>query len=103
MATEAQTDDRVGKIEDYFDFVADDDIRLKGTRIGIEHVLYQSIHRARTPKQIARRYRTITLAQIYATLLYYETYREALDPYLADHVGFALTQRHSTDRPDRGG
>ncbi|MGH2367163.1 MAG: DUF433 domain-containing protein, partial [Chloroflexota bacterium] len=28
------------QLEDYFDFLAPDDIRLKGTRVGIETVLY---------------------------------------------------------------
>ncbi len=32
------------QLEDYFDFLAEDDIRLKGTRIGIETVLCEHIH-----------------------------------------------------------
>ena len=28
------------QLEDYFDFLAADDIRLKGSRIGIESILY---------------------------------------------------------------
>ncbi len=28
------------KLEDYFDFISDGDIRLKGHRIGIDDVLY---------------------------------------------------------------
>ncbi len=37
------------QLEDYFDFFAEDDIRLKGTRVGIETVLYNFIHRQRSP------------------------------------------------------
>lgn len=37
------------QLEDYFDFHAGNDIRLKGHRIGIESVLYEYIHRAQTP------------------------------------------------------
>lgn len=34
------------QLEDYFNFWAiDDDIRLKGTRVGIETILYDFIHR----------------------------------------------------------
>ncbi len=40
------------KIEDYFDFIAPDDIRIKGTRVGIENVLYEYIYRNRTPEEI---------------------------------------------------
>ena len=31
------------KLETYFDFLAPDDIRVKGTRIGIESVLVQEL------------------------------------------------------------
>ena len=41
------------QLEDYFNFLADDDIRLKGTRIGIETVLFDYLFRARTPEEIA--------------------------------------------------
>ncbi|NEO73017.1 hypothetical protein [Moorena sp. SIO3H5] len=40
------------KIEDYFDLIAPDDIRIKGTRVGIENVLYEYIYRNRTPEEI---------------------------------------------------
>ena len=32
------------QLDDYFDFLAPDDIRIKGTRIGIETVLWDFIH-----------------------------------------------------------
>lgn len=41
------------QLEDYFDFLSPEDIRIKGTRIGIEHILYEYIHRAETPDAIA--------------------------------------------------
>ena len=59
------------QIEDYFNFLAEDDIRIKGTRIGIESVLYEYIHRSQTPEAIAEHFRTLTLEQVYATILYY--------------------------------
>ena len=39
------------QLEDYFDFLAPNDIRLKGSRIGIESVLYEYIHRGKTPEE----------------------------------------------------
>jgi len=57
------------KLEDYFDFLAPDDIRLKGTRVGIESVLYEYVHRLQTPEAIAQRFPTLTLDQVYATIL----------------------------------
>lgn len=41
------------QLEDYFDFLAPDDIRIKGSRIGIETVLYDYIHKAMTAEEIA--------------------------------------------------
>lgn len=37
------------QLEDYFDFLSEDDIRIKDTRIGIESVLYEYIHRDQEP------------------------------------------------------
>ena len=42
------------QIEDYFDFLAPDDIRVKGTRIGVESILYEHIHRGQPPELSAR-------------------------------------------------
>jgi hypothetical protein len=39
------------QLEDYFDFLRPDDIRIKGHRIGIETVLYEYIHRAKTAEE----------------------------------------------------
>lgn len=71
------------QLEDYFDFLAPDDIRIKEHRIGIESVLYQYIHRAQTPEEIAERFPTLTLDQIYATILYYLRNKPKIDAYLA--------------------
>jgi uncharacterized protein (DUF433 family) len=70
-------------VEDHFDFHAPDDIRIKGSRIGIESVLYEYIHRSRTPEQIAAQFDTLTLEQVYATILYYLHNRQAVDAYVA--------------------
>ena len=70
------------QLEDYFDFLAPDDIRIKGHRIGIESVLYEYIHRAQTPEEIAERFPTLTLDQIYATILYYLRNKPQVDAYL---------------------
>jgi hypothetical protein len=41
----------------YFRRLSPDAIRIAGTRIGIETVLYDYIHRSRTAEQIADEYR----------------------------------------------
>ena len=72
------------QLEDYFTFLAPDDIRIQGTRVGIETILYDFIHRKRTPEAIAQSYRTVTLENVYATILYYLHNQAAVDAYLAD-------------------
>lgn len=65
------------QLEDYFDFQRPDDICLKGTRVGIENVLYEYIYRSRTPEEVVTCFSTITLEQVYATILYYLQNKEA--------------------------
>lgn len=73
------------KLEDYFDFLASNDIRIKGTRVGIETVLYDFIHRSHAPETIAQSYPTLTLEQVYATITYY-LHEEAVNRYLSDWI-----------------
>jgi uncharacterized protein (DUF433 family) len=68
-------------MESYFDFLSPDDIRIKGTRLGIETVLDDYLGGA-GPEEIAARYRTLTLEQVYATITYYLHKREEIDKYL---------------------
>ena len=68
-------------MENYFDFLSPDDIRIKGTRIGIETVLDDYLSGA-GPEEIAARYRTLTLEQVYATITYYLHKQEEIDKYL---------------------
>lgn len=72
------------QLEDYFNFLALDDIRVKGTRIGIETILYDFIHRKWSPEQIAQTYPSLTLEQVYATILYYLHNQEIVNAYLND-------------------
>lgn len=72
------------QIEEYFDFLAPDDIRIRGHRIGIETVLDEYLRRGRRPEQIQTSFPSLGLDQVYATILYYLRNREAIDVYLAD-------------------
>jgi uncharacterized protein (DUF433 family) len=70
------------QLEDYFDFLAPNDIRVRGTRIGIETVLVDYLENGLYAEEIAARYPTLTLEQTYATLAYYWRNREQVDAYL---------------------
>ncbi len=81
------------QLEDYFDFLAPDDIRIKGHRIGIEDVLYEYLFNAKSPDELQRRFPTLTLEQIYATLTYYHRNQAKIDAYLNDWLEFGKRMR----------
>lgn len=78
------------ELESYFEFLSPEEIRLKGTRIGIETVLEDYLEGA-SPEEIAVRYRSLTLAQVYAALLYYFHNQAQMDAYL--QAGSADTEQ----------
>jgi hypothetical protein len=41
------------QLEEYFDFLAEDDVRLKGTRVGIESILLEYLDHGRRAEEIA--------------------------------------------------
>jgi uncharacterized protein (DUF433 family) len=83
------------QIEDYFDFLGPDDIRIKGHRIGIESVLYEYLHNERTAEEIAERFPTLSLEEIHATILYFFANREQVNQYLADWLEQAESARRA--------
>lgn len=76
-----ETEQDVVELESYFNFLSPEDIRIKGTRIGIETVLDDYLE-GTSPEEIAARYRNLTLEQVYATILYYLRNRAEVDAYL---------------------
>src|SRR6266545_7545698 len=82
------------QLEEYFDFLAPDDIRIRGHRHGIEHVLHYYVFKAMTPEEIQRDiFPTLSLDQIYATILYYLCNRRAVDEYLTDWIEWGRRMR----------
>lgn len=86
------------QLDDYFDFLAPDDIRLKEHRIGIESVLYEYIFREQTPEAIARRFPSLRLEQVYATILYYFQNREKIDAYMTSWLEHGRRAREEQKR-----
>jgi len=81
------------QLEDFFDFLAPDDIRIKNHRIGIETVLYEYLFHARTPEEIQKTYPTLTLEEVYATVLYYLHNKETVERYIEDWLEWGHQQR----------
>lgn len=70
------------QLEDYFDFLTPDDIRLKGHRIGIDNVLDYYLE-GYTPEEIVANLPTLSLEEIHATITYYLHNRVQVDAYLS--------------------
>lgn len=85
------------QLEDYFDFLAPNDIRIKGTRVGIESVLYEYIHRKLSAEQIVPKFRTVSLEQVYATILYYLHNKEEIGKYFADWLEWSHQQQKAQE------
>lgn len=69
------------QLEDYFEFIAEDDIRLKGHRIGIDDVL-KYYRQGYSPQEIMQELPSLNLEKIYATLTYYYHNKAKIDLYL---------------------
>jgi uncharacterized protein (DUF433 family) len=70
------------QLESYFNFANDTQIRIKGTRVGIESVL-RDYWAGLSPEEIALRYATLSLEQVHATITYYLANRKAVLDYVA--------------------
>jgi uncharacterized protein (DUF433 family) len=73
--------------------------RVGGTRVGLEQVL-RAFHAGASPEDIAAKYETLRLADVYAVLAWYLAHREDADAYVAaaeaeeDRVTADLQARH---------
>lgn len=69
-------------VNDYLEIVSADDIRVKGHRIGLEHIV-QRYHEGYSPEQIALDFPGLALKAIYAIISYYLHNQGAVDAYIA--------------------
>ena len=68
-------------VRDYFDFIDETSIRIKGHRVYIDEVLEQRLQ-GKEPEEILRCFPKLPLEKIYATLLYYEANKTEVEDYL---------------------
>ena len=85
------------QLEDFFDFLAADDIRVKGSRIGIESILYEYIYREQSPETIQSCFPSLTLEQIYATILYYLHNQNDIEAYVINWLEWGQERREEQD------
>jgi uncharacterized protein (DUF433 family) len=70
------------QLEDYLDFQGPDVIRIKGHRIGLEHIV-ERYWDGFSPEQIAQDFPGLSLEKIYAVIAYYLHNRAEIDAYIA--------------------
>ena len=68
-------------VQDYFDFIDEISIRIKGHRIYIDEVLEERLQ-GKEPEEILQYFPNLPLEKIYATLLYYEANKAEVEAYL---------------------
>ena len=89
------------QLEDYFELISVDEIRLRGTRIGIEAILSEYLDGA-LPEEMALHHPPISLEQVHATITYYLSHRAAMDEYLGrwiDRGDKALARQRQVGSP----
>ncbi|MDY6782513.1 MAG: DUF433 domain-containing protein [Cyanobacteriota bacterium] len=69
------------QLEDYFEFLDPDDIRIKGHRIGIDDVVDYYLQ-GYSAERILEELPTLNMEKIYATLTYYLHNRAEMDAYM---------------------
>lgn len=69
------------ELESYFEFLDSEEIRIKGTRIGLEIVIEDFLEGA-SPEEIAVRYSSLSLEQVYAAITYYLANRQEVAAYI---------------------
>ncbi len=70
------------EVVQYLDIQTPDDIRIKGRRIGLEHIVY-AYNEGYSPEQIANKFPGLDLKVIYTIIAYYLHYRAEVDAYIA--------------------
>jgi uncharacterized protein (DUF433 family) len=83
------------QVEDYLEFVSSDEIRIRGHRVWLEHVLEAHLGREMTPAELLRRFPTLSMEQVLAALLYYHANRPAVDAYLSRQRALADDERRA--------
>ena len=68
-------------VQDYFDFIDETSIRIKGHRVYIDEVLEERLQ-GKEPEEILHCFPKLPLEKIYATLLYYEVNKTEVEAYL---------------------
>lgn len=74
-------------------------VRVGGTRVTLDSVVW-AFRQGATPEEIAARYPTLLLADVYGVIAYYLHQTEVVDVYLRDRQAAAAAQRDRAEARD---
>jgi uncharacterized protein (DUF433 family) len=86
----------------YLESHSPDDIRVRGTRVGVEHVL-EAYLAGSVPEEIALEFPAVTLEQVHGTIAWYLRNRTEVDAYLErwhSRAREARTEQPRAGQPD---
>jgi uncharacterized protein (DUF433 family) len=88
-------------VDDYLEFVGPDVIRVKGHRIGLEHIV-ERYYEGYSPEQIADEFPDVGLPAIYTIIAYYLHNQAAVDAYIVriDAVAEARYREWAANMPE---
>jgi uncharacterized protein (DUF433 family) len=69
-------------VDDYLEVVGPDIVRVRGHRIGLEHIV-ERYQEGFSPEQISLDFPGVSLAQIYGVITYYLSNQAEVDAYIA--------------------
>ena len=84
------------QLEEYFEVISPDEIRLKGHRINIEHIV-ERYEAGMSPRDIVADLPSLSLEEVFAALAYYLHNRAAVDAYLQRLGGYVDEQVRISD------
>ena len=82
---------------EYFEIIGSDIVRLKGFRIGIEHIV-RSYNEGYTPEQITQEFPGVSLETVYAALTYYLHNKKEVDEYNAAAKAYEAKRKAQNEK-----
>jgi uncharacterized protein (DUF433 family) len=84
-------------LEAYLNFVGPEDIRIRGTRIGIETVVY-AYQEGLSPEEMMQAYPSLSLEQVYAVITYYLRNQAQVNDYITRLEKWSEARQLERDR-----
>ena len=82
---------------EYLEFLSPDEIRLKGHRIWLEHIVARA-RQGMSATDIVADLPTLTVDEVQAVFAYAETHRSEVDAYMARHAAFLAEQERRSEQ-----